>query len=142
LCYNYTESPLDQHIARIKALILPLFIRKWSQHNHAKSYKSTCSLCWIADGLWKTTRFRCIYSDEETDCNTPEFKNIELGCDKSPEPGSYFCKLHAGFEMKFKFNNLMVSINPTLIIPLRLGNHIPNYLLNIKIKTLLKVKTK
>ncbi len=114
-------SPLDEHLRNIKSIILPLFIKKWSQHTHAKSFKSTCSMCWVADGLWKLTRFRCIYSDADTDISTPEFKNIEIGCEQSPEPGSYFCKQHSGYEIKFKYNNLLVSINPTLIEPLRLG---------------------
>jgi hypothetical protein len=106
---------------QIKNIILPLFIKKLSFHKHAKAFKSTCNFSWVADGLWKTTRFRCINSDKETDRNTNEFKKIDLGCNNSPSLNSYYCSKHSGYELKFKYNGHLISINPTFISKLRLG---------------------
>ncbi len=108
-------------LKKIKSLILPVFIRKWSKHDHAKPPKSPCNICLVCDGNWKIHRFKCVYSGIDTDINTDEFENVEFGCRLTPERDSYYCHKHRNFDIKFKFNDGYISINPNNIQKARLS---------------------
>jgi hypothetical protein len=115
LCQIDLISPIDIVLKKIKPLILPVFVKKWSQHVHTKPLKSKCNLGWVGDGNWKLGRPKCIYTGLETNVRTKEFVSVELGCRESPEKGSYYCKIHKHYELKFKYYSFEISINPATI---------------------------
>jgi len=96
-----------------------------------------CNVALVGDGNLKLMRNKCIYDDgsKALNLNTIEFGNILTGCRLSPARGSYYCKAHLNYELKFNVNNTKVSWNPNLIVKSNLGNKIIliTIMLNIKL---------
>lgn len=117
-------TPILKKINEIKPILVPHFIKKWFNHSdhYVNGVKCKCNITLTADGLWKITRTKCIYSDRDHDIQSGEFGIIPSGCRATPCRGSYYCHDHKGYELKFRVANELISINPNLIVKSRLGN--------------------
>jgi hypothetical protein len=65
------------------------------------------------DGNWKLGRPKCLCGDENYEVE--EFGIIPTGCRLTPIRNSYYCHLHKSADIRFKYNNKIIAINPTLI---------------------------
>jgi hypothetical protein len=103
----------------------PCFIKKWSKHpaHFVKGKEVECNFGMVGDATWKIARFKCIYDDSDAATNIfcPEFGLIVSGCRSSPNRGTFYCKDHDGYEMKFNVRGTKVSWNPNMIYRMKLG---------------------
>jgi hypothetical protein len=114
---------IDVALESIRSLIVPKFTDYWSNHIHQRPVDKTetCNLTLTADGNWKLGRLKCIYAGDTTNIKTKELGLIQTGCRSMPLPRSYYCKVHTGHEIKFRFRDTLQSLNPLFIKPSRLG---------------------
>jgi hypothetical protein len=73
--------------------LLSCFIYLWINHRSIiGSCSEHCSKCLVVDGHQKTRRRICLYKDVKVD--TEEFKDITIGCCRTPIRSSRYCELH------------------------------------------------
>jgi len=121
------KPSIDILLESIRSEIMPIFTKKWSNHEHVKVLPQNrthepCNLTLTMDGNWKLGRMKCIYADNDTMIASNEFGPVQTGCRAAPEPRSYYCKQHSEHEIKFRFYTNLVSINPNLIKCQKLSN--------------------
>ena len=116
-------NPINSALHDIKSKLLPCFVSKWSNHQHGVAVDQ-CNMTLTMDGNWKLGRFKCIYGDMHV--NSEEFGEIRIGCRLSPVRSSYYCKMHQGLEIKFKYGDKLLSFNPSLIKTTRLCKFLLN----------------
>jgi hypothetical protein len=110
-------NPINDLLSLMKPLLLPSFTKKWSAHTHEEF--DNCNLTLTMDGNWKLGRPRCIFA--EVSVNTEEFGTTMIGCRATPIRGGYYCEQHQSSEVKFKYKDQLLSINPTTIKATKLG---------------------
>ena len=94
---------LDSELEKIRPSLLGNFVSKWSKHTHSDEKKNlNCSKLINIDGNFKCNRIKCVFSGIEIEFK--EYKNIEIGCNKTPMRGSYFCQNHLNCEQRFAFS--------------------------------------
>ena len=114
-------------------MILEIFVKDWSNHNHKKNCKN-CSQTMVYDGNWKLSRLKCCFDHVYTE--TCEFGRIQLGCLATPMRGSYFCKNHQGSKLRFEVDNEVINVDPATITHTKKGKNL--YGLVLKKETLYK----
>lgn len=123
---NSSGPCIDLVLESIRAEVLPTFTKRWSNHVHNRisnrAIPEVCNLLWAMDGNWKVSRMKCIYGGSDAGINSPEFGLVSTGCRETPAVHSYFCKKHSEHEMKFRFNDKLVPVNPNCLKPRKLGN--------------------
>ena len=84
---------IDLELEKIRPSLFGRFVSKWSKHKHSEDkHDKNCSLLINIDGNFKCSRMKYLFLG--IDIEFKEYKNINIGCFKTPERGSYFCEQH------------------------------------------------
>ncbi|CAF1002029.1 unnamed protein product [Brachionus calyciflorus] len=115
---------LGQSLQYFRKFLFEKFTKKWSLHSHLDLNKSlNCSKLVDIDGNYKCNRLKCMYSN--IFIISEEFSPIRIGCVKTPERGSYFCKDHINFSdlLFFNIDNKSISYNASQIKPSKIDKN-------------------
>ena len=110
--------PLDQAILNIEHDIFRVFVKKWTEHTHAKN-TIKCNHLLVLDGNWKVNRLKCTFDNIWK--RTKEFGEYMIGCKNTPEKFGYFCEEHKDYELEFVVDQKIVRVKPRDIIISRIS---------------------